>query len=69
MTGRFLLSPEHKEFLRRYGAQSLAEIHRSLANEDRIGAIIRKERLLHFPLGTGLKGALYIPSIYYAYAD
>ncbi|OJJ04472.1 hypothetical protein ASPVEDRAFT_43949 [Aspergillus versicolor CBS 583.65] len=44
-TKQFLESPEVAEFCRQHNASSLAEIHPSLANNDVITRLIRKQRL------------------------
>lgn len=67
---RFLSSPQHQYLCRAYGAHMLAEVHRSLNNEDRIGAIIKKERLLRYPFGTDIAGIInaYTPHMLLIYS-
>jgi hypothetical protein len=54
--GRFILSPQYYILCRKYGAQTLRAVHSSLNIEDRITALIRKERMLQFPEGTAYAG-------------
>jgi hypothetical protein len=54
--GRFILSPQYKILCKKYGAQTLRTVHSSLNIEDRITALIRKERILQFPEGTAYAG-------------
>jgi len=66
--GRFILSPEYYTLYRKYGAQTLRAVHSSLNIEDRITALIRKERMLQFPEGMAYAGK-YRVDIRYAYAE
>lgn len=54
--GRFILSPQYNILCKKYGAQTLRTVHGSLNIEDRITALIRKERILQFPEGTAYAG-------------
>jgi hypothetical protein len=54
--GRFILSPQYYILCRKYRTQTLRAVHSSLNIEDRITALIRKERILQFPEGTAYAG-------------
>lgn len=54
--GRFIVSPQFSALRRRFGVTALDAIHKSLNVEDRITALIRKQRLLAYPEGTALAG-------------
>ncbi|KAJ5731790.1 uncharacterized protein N7483_006298 [Penicillium malachiteum] len=57
--GRFLFSPELRDLCKKYQAKSLTDIHRSFANEGRLGLIIQKHRLIHYPAGQSLNGVVF----------
>jgi hypothetical protein len=57
--GGLLSSTELQQLCGRYGSDTLGGIHQSLANLDRVGAIIRKERLLHYEEGQDYAGVLF----------
>jgi hypothetical protein len=57
--GRFLISPALRELCQSYATKTLAEIHDSLQNTDRISAVIRKQKLLDFPQGQDLNGVIF----------
>jgi hypothetical protein len=65
--GRFILSPQCRQLLHKYDKLTLRAIHASLNIEDRITALIRKERLLQYPDGTSLAGKYRMLSIYIVY--
>jgi hypothetical protein len=50
------LSLEYKILKDKYEVASIRAIHDSLNIEDRITALIRKERILQYPQGTDLAG-------------
>jgi hypothetical protein len=54
--GKLFVSPVFHEFCARYGVTNLGEIHKGLVNEDRLAAIIYKEKLLRYPEGLYLQG-------------
>lgn len=56
---RFLQSPELQNFCQQYNKASLAQIHNSFANYDRIAALIKRERLLSYPEGRHFNGVLF----------
>ncbi|KAJ5439313.1 uncharacterized protein N7458_010311 [Penicillium daleae] len=58
-TGKFLASPELQRFCEQHQHHTLTELHVSFVNTDRLGAIIRKHRLLSFPQGQSLNGVLF----------
>lgn len=51
-----LKNPALREFCQRYNKRSLVEIHQSLANYDKISALIYKQRLLNYPDGQSIAG-------------
>ncbi|KAI9751102.1 MAG: hypothetical protein M1835_001264, partial [Candelina submexicana] len=53
---RFLVSPGLSNLTSKYGDIALRYIHDSLNVEDRVAALIRKQKLEMFPLGTALAG-------------
>ncbi len=65
--GRFILSPHYYALSKKYGGQTLRAVHGSLNIEDRITAIIRKEKILQYPEGI-LYAGKYILSICPVYA-
>ena len=50
------MSPEYALLVQKYGKQSLRAIHAGFNIDDRINALIRKERLIQFPEGTDYIG-------------
>jgi len=40
-----------RAFCQSYGGLSLQDVHTSLTNEDKVNAMIYKQRLLNYPLG------------------
>ena len=55
--GRFIISPNFSRIFKKYGEDViLRNLHQSLNIEDRITALIRKQKLLSFPAGTSLAG-------------
>jgi hypothetical protein len=60
---QFLRNPQLEEFCRQYGASTLAEIHKSFSNKDRISAIIQKQRLLSYPQGQYVNGLIFLKQI------
>lgn len=53
---RFLLSPEWTDIHNRFGPSSLRALHKTLNVEDKVAALVRKQRLLCYPRGTALAG-------------
>lgn len=51
-----LRNPALREFCQQYNKRSLIEIHQSLANQDKITALIYKQRLLNYPDGQSITG-------------
>jgi len=51
-----MLSPTFARILSQYGDSALRYIHKSLHIEDKVTALIHKQRLLHYPQGTSLAG-------------
>lgn len=60
LAAQFIRSPELESFCRQYDAYSLAEIHASFSNVDRISAIIQKQRLMTYPAGQHFNGVIYL---------
>ena len=59
LTARSLmLSPKFDAFIKKYSKNTLREMHSSLHVEDRVSALIRKQRLLAYPGGTDIAGVL-----------
>ena len=54
--GRFIVSPQFAALHRRFGKPALDALERSLNVQDRITALIRKQRILNYPEGTSLAG-------------
>jgi len=65
--GRFILSPKFAGLCRKHGESSLNTLHQSLNIEDRIAALIRKQKLLVYPEGSSLAGE-YEFTIFHAHA-
>jgi hypothetical protein len=65
--GRFILSPQFAALNRKYGEHALHSLHQSLNIEDRIAALIRKQKLLTYPEGSSFAGK-HIHSICDTYA-
>lgn len=57
---QFLRNPQLEEFCRQYNASTLAEIHSSFCNKDRIAAIIQKQRLISYPNGQDINGLIFL---------
>ncbi|PYH88477.1 hypothetical protein BO71DRAFT_403826 [Aspergillus ellipticus CBS 707.79] len=55
-TRRLMLSPRFTAIYDQFGPSTLAALHQGLRVEDRVTALIRKQRLLTYPLGTNLQG-------------
>jgi hypothetical protein len=51
-------SPQLEAFCRQYNASTLAEIHASFCNKDKIAAIIEKQRFLSYPNGQSVNGLI-----------
>jgi hypothetical protein len=60
MPGRFILSPEFAALNKKYGEHTLRALHQSLNVEDRIAALIRKQKTFLYPEGSSLAGKLRI---------
>lgn len=60
LLAQFIRSPELESFCQQYDAYSLAEIHASFSNVDRISAIIQKQRLMTYPAGQHFNGVIYL---------
>jgi len=54
--GRFILSPQFAALCRKHGELSINALHQSLNIEDRVAALIRKQKLLTYPEGSSLAG-------------
>jgi hypothetical protein len=54
---------------RKYGESALNTIHSSLNVEDRVAALIRKQKLLTYPEGSDLAGNIVLSILNLAYAD
>lgn len=54
-----LRSPIIQEFCRAFNKRTLAEVHTSLVNRDRISLILQKHRSIHYPLGSSRLAAAY----------
>jgi hypothetical protein len=50
------LSPEFAALNRKYGENTLRALHQSLNVEDRVAALIRKQKILQYPEGSSLAG-------------
>ncbi|OJD12483.1 hypothetical protein ACJ73_09344, partial [Blastomyces percursus] len=55
---RFLLSPFFVKMYDRFGPAALRALHYSLDIEDKVAALIRKQKLLAYPKGTTIAGVL-----------
>lgn len=66
--GRFIVSPKFADIHRKFGQTALNALERSLNVQDRITALIRKQRLLAYPEGTSLAG-IFAPSVYLAFVN
>jgi hypothetical protein len=53
---RLMISPVFAKILSQHGDSALRYIHKSLHIEDKVTALIHKQRLLHYPQGTSLAG-------------
>lgn len=63
ISAQFLRNPQLEAFCQQYSASTLAEIHSSFCNKDRISAIIQKERLLSYPNGQDINGLIFLQNI------
>lgn len=54
--GRFILSPQVAALCRKHGELSINALHQSLTVEDRVAALLRKQKLLTYPEGSSLAG-------------
>lgn len=66
--GRFFATPEYMNICREYNVDNIGQIHPGLYNEDSLGYLIRKQRLLQYPKGMHLAGRVFVPGILPAYA-
>jgi hypothetical protein len=57
--GAFLKSPALQSFCAEYSCHTIQQIHDSFSNLDPIRAIIRKQRLLHYPAGQDVNGVIF----------
>ncbi|EAA67000.1 hypothetical protein AN8575.2 [Aspergillus nidulans FGSC A4] len=57
---QFLRSPQLEAFCEQYNTSTLAEIHISFCNKDRISAILQKQRLLAYPNGQDIDGVIFL---------
>ena len=48
-----------RRFIREYNGHTLAQLHSSLANSDILRNIIRKHRVIHYPLGSARLAVAY----------
>ena len=55
-TRKLMVSPTFAKILREHGDSALRYIHKSLHIDDRVTALIHKQRLLYYPEGTSLAG-------------
>lgn len=53
---KLMVSPTFAKIIRQHGDSALRYIHKSLHIEDRVTALIHKQRLLYYPEGTNLAG-------------
>jgi hypothetical protein len=53
---KLMISPTFAKIIRTHGDTALRYIHRSLHIEDRVTALIHKQRLLTYPQGTSIAG-------------
>ena len=53
---KLMVSPTFAKIIREHGDSALRYIHKSLHIEDRVTALIHKQRLLYYPEGTNLTG-------------
>ena len=60
---QFLRNPQLEDFCQEYGASTLAEIHKSFSNKDKISTIIQKQRLLSNPQGQYINGLIFLQEI------
>ncbi|BCR90382.1 uncharacterized protein ACHE_60268A [Aspergillus chevalieri] len=58
-TSTFLKSPALQQFCHDNNAFTLADVHQSLNNTDRVTAIIQRQKLLHFPEGQHYNGVAF----------
>ncbi|KAF1808089.1 hypothetical protein P152DRAFT_256707 [Eremomyces bilateralis CBS 781.70] len=66
---KFMQSEALRDFCLQYNKASLAEVHQSFGNMDRISALIRKERLLLNPHGTHFQGVVFEKGIHHSIFD
>jgi hypothetical protein len=57
--GRLRRSKLIQEWIQNQNATSLSDIHQSLSNEDRIRALINREKVLRFPFGQGIEAVKF----------
>jgi hypothetical protein len=58
-----------QEFYQRFEGKSFADIHPSLSNEDKISALIQRQRLLLYPHGQDINGVAWRWSYEERYAE
>src|SRR5699024_5520704 len=63
IAAQFLRNPQLETFCQQYSASTLAEIHSSFCNKDRISTIIQKERLLSYPNGQDINGLIFLQNV------
>lgn len=54
--GKFLRNPLLDTFCSSYQVEHITDIHQSISQMDRIEAIIRKQKMLHYPKGQAFNG-------------
>jgi hypothetical protein len=54
-----LKNPMIREFCQRYNGLTLRDVHASLTNEDKIDALIYKQRVLNYPFGQDIAAVEY----------
>ncbi|BCR83612.1 uncharacterized protein ACHE_60818S [Aspergillus chevalieri] len=57
--GTFLKSPALQSFCAEHNCHTIQQIHESFSNMDPIQAVIRKQRLLHYPAGQNVNGVMF----------
>lgn len=60
---QFLQNLQLETFCWEHSASTLAELHPSFANKDKIAAIIQKQRFLSYPSGQDINGLIFLKNI------
>lgn len=64
-----LKNPLLVEFCKEFNGKSLADVHKSLVNMDKISLIIKKQKLLAYPYGQHIAGLRYEYDIHHRNQD